>query len=71
MGRIITEGEALQRAREYGLEIEVAQCIHEQFMDPWDALYEWDLLEDSDYGDYDDRSGAEQYVENEYTCYDG
>lgn len=70
MGRIITEGEALKRAREYGLEIEVSQCIHEQFMDPWDALYEWDLLEDSDYGDYDDRSGAEQYVETEYTCYD-
>jgi hypothetical protein len=39
-------------------------------MDPWDALYEWDLLKDSDYGDYDDRSGAEQYVETEYTCYD-
>jgi hypothetical protein len=70
MGRIITEGEALQRAREYGLEREVARCIHEQLMDPWDALYEWDLLNDSDYGDYDDRSGAEQYVETEYTCYD-
>lgn len=70
MGRIITEDEALQRAREYGLEWEVAQCIHEAFMDPWDALYEWDLLTDSDYGDYDNRSGAEQYVENEYTCYD-
>lgn len=70
MGRIITEDEALQRAREYGLEWEVAQCIHEAFMDPWDALYEWDLLTDFDYGDYDDRSGAEQYVENEYTCYD-
>ena len=70
MGRVITEGEALQRAREYGLEREVAQCIHEQFMDPWDALYEWDLLKDSDYGDYDNRSGAEQYVETEYTCYD-
>jgi hypothetical protein len=27
-------------------------------------------LKDSDYGDYDDRSGAEQYVETEYTCYD-
>lgn len=69
MGRIITEGEALQRAREYGLEREVARCIHEQFMDPWDALYEYDLLNESDYnGDYDD-SGAEQYVETEYTQY--
>ena len=41
MGRIITEGEALQRAREYGLEAEVARCIHEMSMDPWDALYEF------------------------------
>jgi hypothetical protein len=70
MGRIITEGEALQRAREYHLEFEVARCIHEMAMDPWDALYEWDLLCDSDYdNDYDD-PGAEQFVETEYTCYD-
>ena len=69
MGRIITEDEALQRAREYELEREVAQCIHEQFMDPWDALYEWDLLKESDYDNTHDDSGAEQYVETEYTCY--
>jgi len=69
MGRIITEGEALQRAREYGLEYEVAQCIHEQFMDPWDALYEWDLLKELDYDNSHDDSGAEQFVENEFTQY--
>ena len=69
MGRIITEGEALARAREYGLEHEIARCIHEMCMDPWDALYEWDLLNDSDYyNDYDD-PGANQYVETEYTEY--
>ena len=44
MGRIITESEALRIAQQYGLENEVADCIHKQFMDPWDALYEWDLL---------------------------
>ena len=70
MGRIITEGEALQRAKEYGLEREVAQCIHEQFMDPWDALYEWDLLNPEDFNDNVDESGAGQFVETEYTCYD-
>ena len=70
MGRIITEAEALQRAREYGLEREVARCIHEQFMDPWDALCEWDLLKESDWSITQDESGAEQYVETEYTCYD-
>ena len=70
MGRIITEGEALQRAREYGLELEVARCIHEMSMDPWDALYEWDLLSPEDFNDNVDESGAEQFVETEYTCYD-
>ena len=69
MGRIITEAEALRIARQYGLENEVADCIHKQFMDPWDALYEWDLLEDSDYDNSQDDSGAEQFVENEYTQY--
>jgi len=69
MGRIITEAEALQRAREYGLEREVAQCIHEMCMDPWDALYEWDLLNESDYDNPEDDSGADQYVETEYTQY--
>ena len=69
MGRIITEAEALRIARQYGLENEVADCIHKQFMDPWDALYEWDLLNESDYdNDYDD-PGANQYVETEYTEY--
>ena len=34
MGRIITEAEALRIARQYGLENEVADCIHKQFMDP-------------------------------------
>ena len=38
-------------------------------MDPWDALYEWDLLKESDYDNTHDDSGAEQYVETEYTCY--
>ena len=56
MGRIITESEALHIARQYGLENEVADCIHKQFMDPWDALREWDLLEESDYEDCDNRS---------------
>ena len=70
MGRIITEGEALARAREYGLEHEIARCIHEMCMDPWDALYEWDLLNPEDFNDNVDESGAEQYVETEYTCYD-
>lgn len=69
MGKIITEIEALQRARQYGLEIEVAKCIHEQAMDPWDALYEWDLIEESDYEDNDNRSGEAQYNEVEYTEY--
>ena len=70
MEKIITEAEALRIARQYGLENEVADCIHKQFMDPWNALYEWDLLKESDYdNDYDD-PGAEQYVETEYTCYD-
>ena len=70
MGRIITESEALNIARQYGLENEVARCIHEQFMDPWDALYEWDLLSPEDFNDNVDESGAEQFVETEYTCYD-
>ena len=69
MGRIITENEALQKAREYNLEYEVAKCIHEMSMDPWDALHEWDLLKESDYEDYDNRSGEEQYNEVEYTEY--
>ena len=69
MGRIITEAEALQRAREYGLEGEITYCIHKLNMDPWDALYEWDLLKNTDYdNDYDD-PGDNQYVENEYTKY--
>lgn len=70
MGRIITEAEALRIARQYGLENEVADCIHKQFMDPWDALYEWDLLNPEDFNDNVDESGAEQFVETEYTCYD-
>ena len=49
MRRIITENEALEIAREYRLEYEVARCIHEMSMDPWDALCEWDLLNESDY----------------------
>ena len=49
---IITENEALEIAREYKLEYEVARCIHEMTMDPWDALREWDLLNESDYEDY-------------------
>lgn len=69
MGKIITENEALRRAREYNLEYEVARCIHEQFMDPWDALYEWDLLNKSDYDNMPNDSGAEQYIETEYTQY--
>lgn len=38
MRRIITENEALEIAREYKLEDEVARCMHETSMDPWDAL---------------------------------
>ena len=38
MRRIINENEALEIAREYKLEYEVARCIHEMSMDPWDAL---------------------------------
>ena len=49
MRRIITENEALEIAREYRLEYEVARCIHEMSMDPWDALRGWDLLNESDY----------------------
>ena len=52
MRRIITENEALEIAREYKLEYEVTRCIHEMSMDPWDALREWDLLNESDYEDY-------------------
>ena len=70
MGRIITEAEALRIARQYGLENEVADCIHKQFMDSCDALYEWDLLSPEDFNDNVDESGAEQFVETEYTCYD-
>ena len=44
MRRIITENEALEIAHEYKLEYEVAICIHEMSIDPWDALCEWDLL---------------------------
>ena len=67
---MITEAEALQRAREFNLEFEVARCIYEMSMDPWDALYEWDLLNESDYDDDYDDPGAGQFVETEYTCYD-
>ena len=56
MRRIITENEALEIAREYRLEYEVAKCIHEMSMDPWDALREWNLLNESDYEDYNNRS---------------
>ena len=56
MRRIITENEALEIAREYKLEDEVTRCIHEMSMDPWDALCEWDLLNESDYEDYNNRS---------------
>ena len=69
MERIITEEEALQRAREYGLEGEITYCIHKLKMDPWDALYEWDLLNNTDYDNNYDDPGANQYVENEYTEY--
>ena len=49
MRRIITENEALEIAREYKLEYEVTRWIREMLMDPWDALCEWDLLNESDY----------------------
>ena len=52
MRRIITENEALEIAREYKLEYEVARCIHEMSMDTWDALHEWDLLNESDYEEH-------------------
>ena len=52
MRRIITENEALEIAREYKLEYEVTRCIHEMSMDPWDALHEWDLLNESDYEEH-------------------
>ena len=67
--RIISEAEALRIAREYGLEKEIAQCIHEEFMEPSDALYEYDLLNDNESSN-EDFSGANQYIETEYTCYD-
>ena len=67
--RIISEAEALRIARQHGLEKEIARCIHEQFMEPSDALYEYDLLDDND-SINEDLSGANQYVETEYTCYD-
>ena len=56
MRRIITENEALEIAREYKLEYEVTRCIHEMSMDPWDALREWNLLNELDYEDYNNRS---------------
>lgn len=67
--RIISEAEALRIAREYGLEKEIARCIHEEFMEPSDALYEYDLLNDNELSN-EDFSGANQYIETEYTCYD-
>ena len=66
----ITYTEALNIARQYGLEGEVAYMINEMGASPWEALYEWDLLKESDYDNSQDDSGAEQYVETEYTCYD-
>jgi hypothetical protein len=69
MNRNLTESDALNIAKQYGLEQEVAHCIHELFMDPCDALYEWDLLNPEDFNDSINESGAEQYIENEYTYY--
>ena len=40
----ITPDEALKRAKEYGLTKEVKDELDHEAT-PWEALYEWDLLE--------------------------
>ena len=40
----ITSDEALKRAKEYGLTKEVKDEL-DHGATPWEALYEWDLLE--------------------------
>lgn len=49
MGRVITRAEALDIAQQYGLVEEVTYEIDHNFLDPWDALFEWDLLDETDF----------------------
>jgi len=42
--KVITIPEALKRAKEYGLIKEVKDALMHGAT-PWEALYEWDLLE--------------------------
>ena len=53
----ITYTEALNIARQYGLEGEVAYMINEMGASPWEALYEWDLV---NYDEYDVNLGQAQ-----------
>ena len=62
----ITYTEALNIARQYGLEGEVAYMINEMGASPWEALYEWDLVSYDEYDVNDYSSGAAQYNEAEF-----
>lgn len=62
---MITEKQAIDIAKRYGLQNEIIHCIHELNMDPEAALYEWDLLDLNNNSEIDE-SGAAQYFEAEF-----
>ena len=47
MRRIITKEEAIKRAKEYRLEYEIIYEMNHG-CNAWEALYEWDLLEENE-----------------------